>query len=876
MATPIAELFVSVGADVSGAILGLQSLAGELTAVNGAFAAAVPAAEAMVAAGLGIAAGLGAAAVAAADFQEKIVQVRNNTTLTDEGMAAMQQTILKLGAEAPVDLNNLAEGFMHVSNFGFDAAESTTILEAAMRSAVSTGGNTAKTAEVLAAVLHEFGLSGSEAATVMDELHTAAAEGNLTLEQFSSSFGQVAAFAASLGVPLDEAAAAMSAMTRHGFDAATAATQVKDSLVHIINPSQEAKKQLTDLSQRSGVDLVHAFTATGLHALGLEGVLNLTSDAMNKLGLTQDEQTAQWLRLIPNIRGGVAGFVLAGRGADDFASILKDMHEQLGVTDEAFARIKETTGFQFGLLGNQFKELAITLGSILLPSINGIVKSFSALILQFTQLPQNVQQGIVKVLAIASGLLTFGGAMILLAPLFGAVLSGIGSLVTAFVSLSPAILLGLGVFAVLRQAWDRDIGGIREVVDRFSNIGDIIQAALSGNVSAAFDGFIEDFKSISPEIRSFIDDVQSRFNGLQSFLTPILGNIGLVLDKAFSGNFAGAFDTLQAIITAISPQVGGLIQNFRDFANQVAPVIQQGFVAAQGFINDFLNTAREVVAFLSTTFGPLLETVGNFVAQQIGPAFQLTATAVGLLKDTLGGVVENGLRPLKVLVDAFAANPDALPSFFSALGDALLALGGKIQTVAPVLVSLAGLFGAINNLIGTIAQVGFQALIALFENALIPAFQKFAPILIALSAPLAAVFAPLLATFKVITDNADTIVNFVNNMATAINNLAAALGKLPTTLPSWLQINGGVPDILGGGQVDLGALGNQAGGALSGAAGAITGSQIVINNNGVTITSGADLDDFSQSIANAIRNAATRVSPPVSNGGNPAIEGTFT
>jgi len=896
MATPIAELFVSVGADVSGAILGLQSLAGELTGINGAFAAAVPAAEAMVVAGAGIAAGLGAAAVAAADFQEKLVQVRNNTTLTDQGMADMQQTILKLGAEAPVDLNNLATGFMHVSNFGFDAAQSTQILEAAMRSAVSTGGNTAATAEVLAAVLHEFGLSGADASKTMDELHTASAEGNLTLEQFSQSFGQVAAFAAAVGVPLDQAAAAMAAMTRHGFDAATAATQVKDQIVHLINPSQQAKKTIDALSQASGIDLSQAFTATGLHTLGLTGVLDLATRAMNKAGLTADQQTSTWLKLIPNIRGGAASFVLAGRGAEDFSTILNDMHQQLGVTDEAFDRIKQTTGFQFGVLANQVKELAITLGSILLPSINGVVKQFSNLILLFTQLPENVQQGIVKVAAIASGLLLFGGEMILLAPLFGALISGVGAVIAAFASLSPIILLGLGVFAILRQAWDRDIGGIREVVDRFSNIGDIIQQALSGDTQGAFESFIEDFKSISPEIRSFIDDIQSRFSGLQSFLTPILSNIGLVLDKAFSGNFAGAFDTLQAIITAISPQVGGLIQNFRDFATALGPVLGDairnllvflapvqlafsnivnvittellpylGQLASDGF-QLLLQSAQNVQAFWDQVLGPAVGSLGGLIQDALP---HLDDLKTGLLNvvvpdvktffDSIGGALTS--------LSTSAQSSDAFGKFFESLGSQLSSFATQVQSLGPLFEALVNFFTALGRLGAALDAIGT----ALTANV----FGQLGDQLKGLSdavGPAQPALEGIGNTMQTLGQQLQGVTDFFNNAATAINNLAAALenfSKAPTlTLPGGVTINN--PAFL-----------PPTPGTNGAAAGALTGpgaqaAPIIINNNGVTITSGADLNDFSQSIANAIRNAATRVSPPVSNSGNPAIEGQFT
>lgn len=696
MASAIAELFVSVSADVSEALVGLNALSGALDNTKAGFEAAAPAAEALVGIGAGIATGLAAATIAAADFSNRIIEVRNNTTQTDADMAAMNATILQLGAEAPVSLENLATGFMHVSNFGFDAADATTILETAMKSAVSTGGNTADTAEVLAAILHEFGLNASDAARTMDQLHLAAAEGNLTLEQFSSSFGQVAAFAAAVGVPLDQAAAAMSAMTRHGFDAATAATQVKDAIVHIINPSQEAQKTIADLSSRSGIDLTNAFSATGLHANGLTGTLSLVTAAMNKLGLTQDQQTALWLKLIPNIRGGAASFVLAGRGADDFSSILKDLDGSISVTDEAFDRIQKQAAFQWGTLGNQFRELGINIGGFLLPRLVTVGSALSALIKQFISLPEQVKSGIVNVAAFGGAISLLIGGFVLLAPFLAALPAAFAVLTGALVALAPAFAIAAALFLALKIAWENDFLGIQEIAANFSNIGDIIQAALAGDVGPAFEGLVEDFARISPQMRDFITLIRST-------VIPAIGELA----QFIVSNFGPAANYLATTVLPTLIQAGiDLIslylqpaklafealtsQPATEFFNNLAQAIGQfTSEAAAGFIDFFQNTLPAVLAAFGQqiqSLSPLFDSLGNFFRSLLD-----VVVALGTVGFTaLQGLFQN------VLVPGFTALGDALGptvvAAFQGVRDALLPMGDALEQIGNHVQPLAQFF----------------------------------------------------------------------------------------------------------------------------------------------------------------------------------------
>ncbi len=649
MATSIADLFVNVSADVSGAVTGLTSLTTELDATTSNLLTAAPAMLALAAAATEIDSALISAVTSAADFESNLIAIQNNTTMTNDDFNVMHDAVLALAVDAPVSFDKLSEGFMHVSNFGFSAADATVVLEAAMRSAVSTGGDTAATAQVLAAVLHEFGLGASDASATMDQLHIAAAEGNMTLEQFSNSFGQVAAWAAAVGVPLDEAAAAMSAMTRHGFESAEAAVQVKDQIEHIIKPSEAAKKAMVELSNAAGEDVVQAFSSTFLHAHGLTGVMDLVTNAMDRAGLTADQQTAMWLRLVPNIRGGAASFVLAGRGADDFRSILSDMNNSLGATDTSFARTQNTANFQWGVLTNQIRELGITFGTILLPPVERVIETLSGLVKRFQEASPELQRmftyATIGAAAFIGFVLPLALIGVVIGPLIGSFIA-LGGLLLGMVPVFAAIAVGAGL---LWLAWQDDIGGIQELT----------QAAFA-------------------ELPALLNGAQVAFGALRDVLSTI------------------TVDNINALATSVG---GSLSEGFSKFGSQISPLLP----IFSGIGNFLVGLSNLIAAFDqlksrgaggATSVDDLTDPLQQFFDFVTSHADEITS-------------VQAMLGPIGPLFAAIRDNGEGIAAIFNSIADSLNAFAKAVKEMPDLPPWMQTMLN--KGLLGGTAQLGFQA-----------------------------------------------------------------------------------------------------------------------------------------------------------------------
>ncbi len=592
---------------------GLQGIVESSTAAK---VALVP-----LAAGLGLVAAAGVAIGIAADqavhFQTLITQIGNNTNASAAQVKFMNDAVLQLAQTTSTPIDQLANGLMHVMNMGYQGADAMNILTVANESAASTGSNTADVANILANVMHEFAIPTTDAAHAMDILHTAAALGNMTLEQMVGAFGPVAAIAATIGVPLDEAAAAMAAVTRHGFDAAEAGTQVKNMIERLAVPTAGAVKELEALSQATGVDLVTAQKQFAAGTLDLTGYLADLSKATNGnfqafnqlMGGTQ--LTAAQLdaltqathgnidalqKLDPNIRGLYGLFILTGRGAQDYMSILKqvdDAQQGAGITAESYARTQATVGFQLDMLRNMLQVAAIELGQNFLPAITEVVQWLTGYgIPAFIQLATDIGQQL-------------GPALQQVGQLFGSLASTLQS---------NGLLGALGIlgqqiadFAVsmFQSGWNivsTLASGMMQAAetvlqDVVNEIASFIASFLSGNSPPPEGPLSTIDQGGFNAILAYAQGMMQAMPSVQQTVTQIAGTIASTLASPDLTNAKASFDAIKASLDNVATSAAG--------AKQAIAGIQPAIDANKAAVADLNDAIQTVTTSYNDQIDPL-------------------------------------------------------------------------------------------------------------------------------------------------------------------------------------------------------------------------------------------------------------------------------
>lgn len=627
----------------------------------------------------GLVGGLALAGVAVAavrvgsQFDSMTQAVANNTTMGQAGLAKMRTTISALAATAPGQLDDLAQGYMHITNYGNNAADTAMILRTAEESALSTHSRIAGVANTLANVMHEYSIGASGAAGAMDVLHLAAAQGNATLEEFSSGGARAIDTAANMGVSFQQVTAALSALSRHE-SLRDANTQLVGLFSKIVNPAKQAQQEIAALSLKTGVNLVGDFTAAGLRTRGLTGVL---ADLKAATG----GNVSEMFKLVPALRGGMAGMLLTGTASKDYRDILSSLvNVQRGAspTATAFANSQRTLGAQLGILRNQVHLAAIELyhqlqpaltqmatwaaarGPAALRTLHGALTAVGGAIRAATPTALALGRAVLSV-ASSAGRLS-GQARALVAPLlatraqFGLNQQGAGRLVGALVLLGGAIVaariattayrlvlagvaLAQNAVRVATVAWGVAQGiatGIMTAARLAATAYTLVNNGLALAILAVRTGVVQEWVQMTVlSARIVIGQVATAgLAAAQWLLQGAAIAVGLATSRQTLFLLAqNAALLLVRGATALWTGAQWLL-NAALYANPIGLVVvaiaglTAGVVWAYKNVGWFHTGVNKLWSFLSGIFVPMLSTVGNALKNVLGGALSWVSNKV--------------------------------------------------------------------------------------------------------------------------------------------------------------------------------------------------------------------------------------------------------
>lgn len=666
MAIPIAQLFVSVSADVGAAINGLTSLEGQLNKTATSFQQAAPAALLFAGAGAAITGGLTSAVNVAADFEKQMSSVRSVMSPAEANQfgQALSELAIRLGRDTVFTSREAAAGIEELIKAGIPAENVINgAADAAINLAAATGINVADAAAIAAQAMNAFGITASNVNGAVDTLAGVVNASAASMSDLRFGLQVVAPTAHSLGLSFEDTAKAIGLLTNAGETGQVAGTGLRQMLLELTPTTKPATEEMKKLGLITAQGKNQFFDATGK----LKSMAEISQILQNALrGMSAEQRTAALNTLFTRDAINSAS-ILADDGSAAFDRLAGAME---GITAASTAQTR-LQGLRGALqnLGGSVETVQIIVGNLLLPVLTDLANNVRSVIDRFSNLDPRIQRSLVVITAIAGAVLAGVGAFILLAPAIAAVGPALGAVISVFSALAPIIAIGIGLFFALRAAWENDFAGIQEIAANFSNIGDIIQAALAGEVGPAFEGLVEDFARISPQFRTFIDMVRGEMvPSISEFASAIATEFGPVATEL-------ATTTLPALIQA------GI-----DLINLYLTPAKLAFEAltsntAIEFFSALLNVITELVSIGATALQGLFQNVlvpgFQALSEALGPtvtaAIQGTADALGPLATNLG-LVRDGISPLQAFFEGatqalrdFAAtlNTVQLPAFLT-------------------------------------------------------------------------------------------------------------------------------------------------------------------------------------------------------------------
>jgi TP901 family phage tail tape measure protein len=560
-----------------------------------------------------IALALTTAVSSAVAFDESMTNVGAVLGKTRTEMTAMNEMVLRLGANSRAGPQAAADAFYDIVGGVADASSHMAILEASIRTAEAGSADLGETTNALIAVMNSYSFGAEKAGFASDVLTRTVGMGVGTMGDFASALPAVTGLAHSLDVGFGDLAAATAYLTTKGNTASQATTQLSSMMTAMMNPNETMKKGLKELGFASGDAAVKQLGLVGA-MVALQSTQTASTDGMAKmLGSTEA------------LRGVTSLTETAFR---DFNATFKDGIE--GATAATQAIQLDSPAAQFDLLNSKVSAMGIVVGQILIPPLLKLADAIMPVVNQVLTWAQTNPEVVTTLVGIAMAAVAVG-------PVIGLIGMAITGVTTAIgILLSPAVLLMgaiAGIVAAAQLGYPGGIVGLftdatrtaqqlaflglwflnqaaqgaRYAVEQLVNLGIVVLQTAAENVQTAIQGVtgkvnevvtaFETLYNQSPEVHSAVDTITLAV----TMLTLAWGGMQLIM-LAVKGAMA-AYTTItwglsaakSALAIASTAASGGFAAFAASAAAALGPIllVVGAVAAAAAAINNFNNTVEE-------------------------------------------------------------------------------------------------------------------------------------------------------------------------------------------------------------------------------------------------------------------------------------------
>ena len=609
-------------------------------------------------------------------------------TIADTKQVPLEQLsseIMKLSNTTGIAAEAIADDVYNAISAGQKTGDAVNFVSNSAKLAKAGFAESSQTLDVLTTILNAYGMEASKVGDVSDMLIQIQNKGKVTVGELSSVMGKIIPTANANGVALEQLGAGYAIMTSKGIAAAETTTYMNSMLNELGKSGTTADKLLRQTAGKSFKELMADGKSLG-------DVLGIMQEAAESSGKSLSD-------VFGSAEAGKAAVSLLSNGVDGFNESVKGMVKSAGATEEAFAKMENTTEAKMQKAKNSIANLGIVLGQNLLPIVGNLADKVAAVVIkvsEFAQANPKLVQTALKVAAALAGMKVAG----LTAKLgFLHISSGIkdAQKILELFKIKAIGLSGIG---------SKVVGFITKP---FSGIGGILGKALSG---------IGGIVARSP-LGSIGRVVASSFGKIGSFIAPVgniikkalgpLGKIGSTLLGPLGG-IAGKFLPVVGVITAVITAVKLLRDNFdkvRDavgrifgekgleiFDKIVAVVTSVGETIKGVFSDGNLGAARDKiqeifgekgVAVFDTFAGVFQKVVAaagqfvGFVNEHIVPVVE---DIVELLVTTvIPGIISGVQAAAPVVMEVFKAIADFIGGIIPIIGDFIAGIMPVISEV---------------------------------------------------------------------------------------------------------------------------------------------------------------------------------------------------
>lgn len=365
---------------------------------------------------------IGTAAVTTGNsFEAQMSRVQAIAGATKDELEQLTDQAIDLGAETTFSASEVAAGMENLASAGFTVQEIMDAMPGLLNLAASSGAELATSSEIAASAIRGFGLEASQSAHVADVFAEAAARTNAQTEDMGNAMKYIAPVANTMGLSLEEVAAAIGIMSDAGIKGEQAGTTLRGALTRLTKPTN---KMITVMEE-----LGISFYDNEGKMKSLTEIVSMLQDATKDLTDEQEQNALTTLFGTESLSGMVA---LINRGSDELDEMTKSFEDCDGSAEDMADTMLDNTSGALESLSGSFESAGIAIQKALAPEIKDLAKWIQDLVDDFNNLTDEEKQNIIKTAALVA---TIGPAIKILSKLSG----GAGATIKRIGTLTQAI-----------------------------------------------------------------------------------------------------------------------------------------------------------------------------------------------------------------------------------------------------------------------------------------------------------------------------------------------------------------------------------------------------------------------------------------------------
>lgn len=356
-------------------------------------------------------AGLTAAALTAGvAFEQQMSRVGAIAGATAEELKQLTDQAKELGATTAFSASEVAAGMENMASAGFSTVEILASMPGVLDLAAVSGGDVALASEAAATAVRAFSLEAGDAGHVADVFARAAADTNAEVADMAEAMKYAAPMANTLGLSIEDTAAAVGIMSDAGIKGSQAGTTLRGAFTRLAKPTKAAAESMSKL----GIEM---FDAQG-NILPMSGIVTELQDGL--AGMTS-EQKASTLAIIFGQEAMSGMMTLVEAGPDKVDALSTSFENSAGAADEMARMMQDNAAGAIDEMMGALETAGIEITQALAPTIRDLAGDVSELVGRFSELDAETQQNIIKWAAFA---MAAGPVLSIL----GNITSGVGTL----------------------------------------------------------------------------------------------------------------------------------------------------------------------------------------------------------------------------------------------------------------------------------------------------------------------------------------------------------------------------------------------------------------------------------------------------------------